>query len=374
MSIQIYTMTHKKFDVPDDKMYIPLQVGSAGKESLGYLCDNTGNHISEQNCYYSELTGVYWVWKNVADVDYVGICHYRRYLLNEQELVLTKLEIEEILTKYDVLTSKLLTLDFPYDYGFAENHNIRDLQVTGEVIKELYPEYYPMFEKLVHQNHTYFGNICVMSKKHFDAYCDWLFSIFFAVQKRIDIENYDDYHKRVFGFISEFLLYVWIQVNGLHAYECKVGLIGEKVETKEVKKRLEEYFNHKDIAGAKAYFMEYYKKRPDILMEAADVGGDLRVSMQLIATAEQEKAAYGKSILEQQMPYAERIRAFKILNGVTKRYLRGLHTAEDENALSQMQFSEIAIRVAVLLFCKDAQQMEKTIQQMLADSNASYID
>jgi len=100
----------------------------------------------------------------------------------------------------------------------------------------------------------------------------------------------------------------------------------------------------------------------------------LRVSMQLIATAEQEKAAYGKSILEQQMPYAERIRAFKILNGVTKRYLRGLHTAEDENALSQMQFSEIAIRVAVLLFCKDAQQMEKTIQQMLADSNASYID
>ena len=63
MSVKIYTMTHKKFDVPNDPMYVPLQVGAEGKEPLGYVSDNTGENISALNCYYSELTGVYWIWK-----------------------------------------------------------------------------------------------------------------------------------------------------------------------------------------------------------------------------------------------------------------------------------------------------------------------
>jgi len=82
MSVKIFTMTHKKFDAPNDKMYVPLHVGRAMSEDLGYLGDNTGENISDMNCYYSELTGVYWIWKNYHESDYVGVCHYRRYLIN----------------------------------------------------------------------------------------------------------------------------------------------------------------------------------------------------------------------------------------------------------------------------------------------------
>lgn len=165
MSVKIYTMTHKKFDVPNDPMYVPLQVGAEGKEPLGYVRDNTGENISALNCYYSELTGVYWIWKNDTESDIVGVCHYRRYLLNEKGVMFRKEEIEKLLSEYDCLTSRLLTLDFSYHYGFSDNHNVRDLDVTGEVIREKYPEDYPLFEKLVHENHTYFGNICVMKSR-----------------------------------------------------------------------------------------------------------------------------------------------------------------------------------------------------------------
>ena len=238
MSVKIYTMTHKKFDVPNDPMYVPLQVGAEGKEPLGYVRDNTGENISALNCYYSELTGVYWIWKNDTESDIVGVCHYRRYLLNEKGVMFRKEEIEKLLSEYDCLTSRLLTLDFSYHYGFSDNHNVWDLDVTGEVIREKYPEDYPLFEKLVHENHTYFGNICVMKKPLFDAYCAWLFDIFAEVRKRIDIDSYDSYHKRVFGFVSEFLLYVWVTKHKLRAYECMVGMIGEKAETKEMKQRI----------------------------------------------------------------------------------------------------------------------------------------
>ena len=78
----IYVMTHKAFTPPPDPLYIPLHVGRAAASSYSRdekssplsFCvgDNTGDHISEKNCYYSELTGMYWVWKN-SHAKVVGI-------------------------------------------------------------------------------------------------------------------------------------------------------------------------------------------------------------------------------------------------------------------------------------------------------------
>lgn len=58
----IYVMTHKAFTPPPDPLYIPLHVGRAAASSYSRdekssplsFCvgDNTGDHISEKNCYY----------------------------------------------------------------------------------------------------------------------------------------------------------------------------------------------------------------------------------------------------------------------------------------------------------------------------------
>ena len=311
MKIKIFALTHKKFEVPQDKMYQPLQVGREEKEDLGYLCDNTGDNISAENCYYSELTGLYWIWKNVHTYKYVGTCHYRRYLLNEQEKIFTEAEYLELLKDYDLITTKRVVLNNSYHYGFATNHNNHALDMTGEVIKELYPEYYDTFVQLVNGTETYFGNMIVTSKKWFDTYCEWLFHIFFEVQKRICLENgEDDYHKRVFGFISEFLLLVWVRVNHLKVYECKVGMLGEKAETREMKEQLASYFFSMDVFGAKTYFAEMLKKRPDVLMEASDITGELKLSMQIIATMDQELQRTGHCYLRKENRFRELITLF----------------------------------------------------------------
>ena len=65
MDIKVYIAMHKLFALPAvDDCYIPLQVGSAGKESFGYLTDDGGCNISQKNENYCELTGMYWIWKN----------------------------------------------------------------------------------------------------------------------------------------------------------------------------------------------------------------------------------------------------------------------------------------------------------------------
>jgi hypothetical protein len=219
--------------------------------------------------------------------------------------------------------------------------------MTGAVIRELYPAYHETFARLVNGPDTYFGNIVVMKKTLYDEYCAWLFSIFFEVQKRISMENgEDDYHKRVFGFISEFLLLVWTTVKGLKVCECKVGMIGEKAETREMKERLAQYLLAHDIAGAKEYFMQQHRKRPDVLMEASDVTGELHLAMQIIATADAEQKTYGKSFLEQEDDLANLIPLFVKLNrAVTNRRIH-LETEEDRAFLKTMPLSPLAVQLA----------------------------
>lgn len=77
---KIIVATHKAYRMPTDKMYIPIQVGAIGKDSIGYQRDDTGDNISILNPFFCELTGLYWAWRNI-DADYIGLVHYRRLFL-----------------------------------------------------------------------------------------------------------------------------------------------------------------------------------------------------------------------------------------------------------------------------------------------------
>lgn len=368
MNIRIYTMTHKKFEIPPDSMYQPLQVGRACNMDLGYQGDDTGDNISKLNCYYSELTGLYWVWKNCKDVDYVGTCHYRRYLINGQEQIFTKQEYEKLFLTYDLITTRRVKLNNSYHFGFSANHNIKALDMTGEVIREIYPEFYDTFLRLVNGTETYFGNILVTSKELYDEYAQWLFSIFFVVAERIELETGEDaYHKRVFGFISEFLLLVWVTVKGLKVCECKVGMLGEKAETREMKEQLADYFLKRDIDGAKRYFLQRREERPDVLMEASDVTGELHLAMQVIATAGKEQDAYGSSILDKENRFPELMRIFTKLNDVVYRYRNELQTEEDVSFLKEQRISEVAVWTAVRIQKDAPEEKEKILIRILAD-------
>lgn len=338
-AIEIYAMTHKKFDVPPDPMYVPLQVGSAVHEHLGYLTDDTGDHISALNCYYSELTGMYWVWKNIKDVEAVGICHYRRYLLNDAGYIFTGKELWHLLKEYDILTSKKLVLNFSYAYGFMENHTREDLDAADQVIEELYPDFYPLYRRRIQENHTYFGNMMICKKTLYDKYCQFLFPIFEKMHGLLNLDSYDEYHRRLYGFLSEFLLMVWTEYEKLRVKECKVGMIGAKKETTEVVDELLRFFQKKDIAGAKEYFLSCHKKRPDIMMEASDIDRHLHWCLEAIAIYEREQAC---GVTAHGIPIdAKAEQLFAWIEGLKKAVQSGIDT--------DTAYSEAARTVARLL-------------------------
>lgn len=231
-NIKIIIATHKKYKMPEDEMYIPLQVGAEGKESLGYEKDNIGDNISFKNAFYCELTGLYWAWKNL-NADYIGLSHYRRHFTcskkipeTEQEkfqIILNLEQTDELLNDVGILLPKKRKyyIENLYDH-YKHTMFIEPLDETRNIIKKQCPEYLPEFDKLHKRTSAHMFNMFIMKREYLNEYCKWLFQILFELEKRVDPKQYDSFHARYLGRISELLLDVWINTNKLNYKEIKV--------------------------------------------------------------------------------------------------------------------------------------------------------
>lgn len=231
-NIKIIVATHKKYKMPEDEIYLPVQVGAQGKESLGYQKDNEGNNISDKNSYFCELTGLYWAWKNL-DSDYIGLSHYRRHFIYNKRIakteegkfkeLLNREQVEKILEKTDIVLPKRRNyyIENLYDH-YKHTMYIEPLDEARKIIEEQCPEYLIEFDKLHKRTSAHMFNMFIMKKEYLNKYCEWVFNILFELEKRVDPKKYDSFHARYLGRISELLLDVWINTNNLKYEEVKV--------------------------------------------------------------------------------------------------------------------------------------------------------
>ncbi len=221
-------MTHKQYSNPNDAeyggLYHPLHVGHAISDDLGYPGDDTGDNISSRNRSWCELTGIYWLWKNIT-CDIIGICHYRRYFVHNEDF-LKKDQIESLLKDNDVIVSRSTCTEYENLYKhYADQHVEKDLKICREVLVSKYPEYQNAFDLCMSCNLFTLGNMMICRKSVFDEYCSWLFDILFEAEKKIDISSYDTFQARVMGYLSERLLRVWLLHNTGKVAEVEVRMI-----------------------------------------------------------------------------------------------------------------------------------------------------
>ena len=226
MKTQIYIATHKKFEVPKLSGYIPLEVGSALRNlECNYIKDLEGDSISEKNATFCELTGLYWIWKNTSD-DIVSFCHYRRYFSKSRvsansSLFITVSEIEKNLSSYDIiLPEKWIWKTHTVSTGYYEVGKgfEKDLITIRGIIQNHCPDYLDSFDKILNGNSASYCNMFCMKKELLNKYCEWLFDILFEAERLIDISSYTEQEKRIFGYLSEILLNVWVEKNKLKVY------------------------------------------------------------------------------------------------------------------------------------------------------------
>lgn len=221
ISVKIIVAAHKKYQMPADKMYLPLHVGAEGKKDasgndldLGYLKDNVGCNISERNSSFCELTGLYWAWKNL-DADYIGLVHYRRHFSMKRrpdfEAVLTYAELKKYLGKVKVFTpgKRKYYIESLYSH-YKHTHYSNQLDETRKIIGEKYPEYIESYDEVIKHTYGYMFNMMIMEKGLLDNYCSWLFDILFELERRIDMPELSSFQSRYYGRISEIIFNVWL--------------------------------------------------------------------------------------------------------------------------------------------------------------------
>ena len=226
MNISVLVAAHKEVDFPKDELYVPIQVNACNSEHFLEVTDDTGDNISCLNDRYSELTALYYAWKNM-DYDYIGLAHYRRYLALKPggsiNKVLTKTQAEQLLKEYKLLLPRkrnyyIETLYSHYAHTFDGSH----LDRVKKIIAEQCSEYLSSFEYAMSRKTGYMFNMFITSKELVNEYCAWLFPILFELDKIIDAESMTDFEKRYSGRISERLFNVWFD------HQLKTGRLTEK--------------------------------------------------------------------------------------------------------------------------------------------------
>ncbi len=232
MDIKIIVAAHKEYRMPWQNIYLPVQVGAAGKESIGYQRDDEGDNISNKNDTYCELTGMYYAWKNL-DADYIGLVHYRRYFAGLRytfskdpfDKIMDYVDAVQALKNADIVVPNkreyyIESLYSHYDHTLDGNH----LKVAYRIIAKEYPDYIPSANRVYHRTWGYMFNMLIARKDLFDSYCEWLFDILGKMEEYIDVSDKSAFEKRIYGRVSEILFNVWLDYHisqGLKIKEVK---------------------------------------------------------------------------------------------------------------------------------------------------------
>lgn len=223
----IGVVTHKPYTMPGDKCYLPIWVGRSEGCPNDFCSHGEGDSIAYLNPSYCELTGLYWLWKNV-DAKYKGLAHYRRILATKPtgdiNDVLKTADYIKVLQDSDVLVSPAKR----YPWTTIQKHYIEskrayrhihqeDIAALRHAMRKVHPDYCQALDAVLNGRKAHMLNIFCMEDSLFSAYCAWLFEV---IDEFYSLRSDRADQKRFAGAISEFLLDVWASNNGLALHEA----------------------------------------------------------------------------------------------------------------------------------------------------------
>jgi hypothetical protein len=220
---KMFVVTHK------DKNISNLPIG------YDYICvnpkingfsyyDNVGNNISSKNGSYCELTAIYWIWKNTS-YDNFGISHYRRFFVKSSKEGLHILDVKELEDKlrgHDIIMPAKINLGISTKDQYDFTANFEDLRLCLDYIKRKDPSYSPIIKSFLRCHEMFYSNMFYGKRKILDNYFDWLFDVLKYAESKIDISRYSKGQKRVFGFIAERLINIWLVHENINVIEVPI--------------------------------------------------------------------------------------------------------------------------------------------------------
>ncbi|MDL2307190.1 DUF4422 domain-containing protein [Desulfovibrio sp. OttesenSCG-928-C06] len=256
-SIKVLVAYHTPSPVLANAIMMPIHVGRAlanpeTKSALAHMPgDDSGDSISCLNPYYSEMTSVYWAWKNytaIGNPDYIGFAHYRRILgfgqetgsdfaprlvhVAEIQRFYAEAVIQSIVKSCDICVASPIDIkprmqdaDNSHNllnlctakYGrtvighYCYRHNVKDLSDAMSYVAANYPGYKETIPRFLSMDTMHTANMFIMKRDIFFEYAPWIFAILGHMHAKMDYTNLDPYQTRAVGFLAERLTSLFLE-------------------------------------------------------------------------------------------------------------------------------------------------------------------
>lgn len=271
-AIKVIVCCHKKCEIPDDNIYLPIHVGKAiSNDNLGIQGDDNVNgkscdNISKKNGIYCEMTAMYWAWKNIKklypDIEYVGLCHYRRFFYcndnpfairikliisrikfsakvlfggklnigvfnpeirlkscNSKELKNSDVNLESIVTENDIIVTRPVVLMNTSVRDFMNIIGRQYIEIMDEIINSDFSEYTEAYNSVMSGSKLISANMIILRYNMLDDYCKFIFGVLekhidYVIANNICVNPYEEKaYARISGYLAELITNTFVFAN-----------------------------------------------------------------------------------------------------------------------------------------------------------------
>lgn len=257
MSLDLFTIHHKRDNQLEtfSRHFLPIQVGcTLSSVDLGIIRDDTNGTLSARNLNYCELTAFDEIALS-SKASHIGVMHYRRIFVTPKPLRLffreakfrfrilkcqlglkavpveryfkmrirtpAKLEAEirdlkrylkTSTERYDIITPVAVKYHGqPLRTIYGRSHPVEHFDLFMDTLVELYPALRPIIAAQDTHATYYTYNMFIMRRDFFEQYWSMLSSTLYAIDSKIDLAKLDAYQARVFGFLAERFMVIFVR-------------------------------------------------------------------------------------------------------------------------------------------------------------------
>ena len=125
-----------------------------------------GENINHLNQFYSEMTTMYWVWKNNIISEKVGFCHYRRVFRHVIDFLPGECQVMHI-----------SRFSHPIYHEYKSAHNYQDYDNIVCILNQFYGEGNIYSEYMLHSNIFIPFYSFIMHYEDFMGLCEFFFPV-----------------------------------------------------------------------------------------------------------------------------------------------------------------------------------------------------
>lgn len=241
--LEIFAVGHRIDRMPAIPGVRRILAGAqTGRPDAEILSDDRGDSLAHRNPDFSEMTAIYWVWKNLTDLDAVGFCHYRRYFdfresarhSSRKTPLHTPEEVRAHASSFvdrsviaQVLDDGAIVVTRTTEEGVANAEQYMTAHVPEHYLAMVnfilarHPRLAPQVVAHVRDSGFCGNNMFLMRWADFDRLCQFWFDCLFGLDREIGSKPVG-YQRRVLAFLSEriFDIYIrWLRDSGRRVIE-----------------------------------------------------------------------------------------------------------------------------------------------------------